>query len=302
MNATEKFIIYAPRYREESGGAIVLHKLCDTLNRLGYSAKLWPLWKPRLSAHTPLSAIPSSLAYLGSRIYRGQYVVNEHYDTPIAKASDIDDGIVVYPEIVSGNPLGAKHYVRWLLHKPGFHEGKFKYKHGDLCFSYQDAFNSLGGGIKYGGTLTVSEAFLEIYKLRNTKERLKICHMVRKGKSRPDLPNLSKQWVVDGHTHQELADIFNECKICYFYDLYTTYAIYAAVCGCIPVIVPLANVTKDQWIPEENNRLGMAYGDDDIPHAIATRELMLNSLRAIDNKNKDSVKHFTAIVREHFKQ
>jgi hypothetical protein len=300
MSATEKFIIYAPRYRDESGGAIVLHKLCDTLNKLGYVAKLWPLWKPRLSVHTPLDSAPSAVAYLGSRLYRGKYAINKRYDTPIAKASDIEDSVVVYPEIVSGNPLGAKRYVRWFLHKPGFHEGQFKYKHNDLCFSYQDAFNNLSSGIKYGGTLIVSEAFLDIYKLTNVKDRTKSCHMIRKGESRLDLPDLSHQWVVDGHTHQELSKIFNECKICYFYDLYTTYAAYAAVCGCIPVIVPLAGITKDQWIPEEHHRFGLAYGIDEIPHAIATRGLMLDSLRAINQKNIESVKHFVSTVREHF--
>lgn len=301
-STTEKFIIYAPRYRDESGGAIVLHKLCDTLNKLGHVAKLWPLWKPRLSIHAPLGSIPPGLAYFGSRIYRGKYPVNKHYDTPIANASDIEGSVVVYPEIVSGNPLGARRYVRWFLHKPGFHEGQFKYNRDDLCFSYQDAFKSPGSDIKYGGTLAVSEAFLDTYKLKNEKNRIKTCHMIRKGKNRLDLPDLSHQWIVDGRTHQELSEIFNECRICYFYDLYTTYSTYAAVCGCIPVIVPLANVTKDQWIPEENHRFGLAYGIDDIPHAIATRELMLDGLRAIDQKNMDSVKYFASIVRAHFNQ
>lgn len=302
MNAPEKFIIYAPRYGDESGGSIVLHKLCDSLNKQGHVSKLWPLWKPRLSIHTPISSIPYALAYLGSRIYRDRYTSNENYNTPMAKASDIESSVVVYPEIVSGNPLSAKRYVRWLLHKPGFHKRLYKYRNNDLCFSYQDAFNSIGSDIKYGGNLAVSEAFLDIYKLTNERDRTKTCYMVRKGKNRLDLPDLRDQWVIDGYTHQELSEIFNECKICYFYDLYTAYAIYAAVCGCIPVIVPIAGVTKDQWVPEKDRRFGLAYGSEDIPHAVATRGLMLDNLRAIEQKNIESVKHFVSAVQDHFYQ
>ncbi|MDE1892981.1 MAG: hypothetical protein KGH90_01445 [Xanthomonadaceae bacterium] len=300
MRKTKQFIIYAPRYNNASGGAIVLHKLCDTLNKQGLRSKLWPFGKPLPLSRLPLTSVPSAIAYLGSRIYRARYCTNEFYDTPIATASEIENSVIVYPEIINGNPLRAKRYVRWFLHKPGFHEGSFKYNKEDLCFSYQDAFNSIGDEIIYGGTLHVSEAFLDIYKLKNIEERTKICHMIRKGSTRSDLPDLRHEWVVDNRTHQELSAIFNECKICYFYDLYTAYATYAAVCGCIPVIVPVAGLTKEKWIPECNKRLGLAYGVEDIPHAIATRGLMLENLDVIAQKNNDSVERFVSVVDAYF--
>ncbi len=302
MRKMKQFIIYAPRYDNESGGAIVLHKLCDTLNKQGYPSGLWPFGKPLPSLRMPLASMPSAIAYLGSRIYRARYRTNQSYVTPIATASDIENSVVVYPEIVHGNPLRAKRYVRWFLHKPGFHEGSFKYNDDDLCFSYQDAFNSIAKHIIYGGTLNISEAFLDIYKLKNAGVRTKTCHMIRKGVARPDLPDLRREWVVDDYTHRELSDIFNECKICYFYDLYTAYATYAAVCGCVPVIVPITGLTKEKWVPESNQRFGLAYGIEDIPHAIATRGLMLDNLNAIDQRNNDSVKRFVSVVEAHFKK
>ena len=235
MSATEKFIIYAPRYADDSGGSIVLHKLCDVLNKQGFASKLWPFGKPRLSAHAPVRSSASSLAYIGSQLYRKPFRTNKNYNTPIAKIEILMLSIVVYPEIVSGNPLSAKRYVRWFLHKPGFHKGNFEYKKRDLCFSYQGAFNSTGNVITYGGILTIYEAFLTTYRLVNFGPRTKTCYMIRKGERRNDLPDLSQQWIVDGRTHEELVKIFNECKACYFYDLYTAYATYAAVCGCIPL-------------------------------------------------------------------
>lgn len=38
-----KFIIYAPSFDENSGGNVVLHRLCDLLNKQGEHAYIW-LW------------------------------------------------------------------------------------------------------------------------------------------------------------------------------------------------------------------------------------------------------------------
>lgn len=295
------FVIYAPRYRSNSGGAIVMHKLCDVLNTMGYRAKLWPLWKPHSLVASMLKSPGRTLAYTASRIYRGPYATNAKYNTPLAGKSDIPDSIVIYPEIVSGNPLGAKRYVRWLMHEPGFHEGKALYSPGDLYFCYQEAFNKHCQAMTYGGPLTIADTLLDIYQQTNTGERSKICYMLRKGRDRPDLPDLSGKWIVDGLDHAELAKAFNECKICYFYDSYTAYAQYAAACGCIPVIVPVPGVSKMQWTPEEIGHLGVAYGEGDIEHAVRTRAELLKVMQEVPQKNQQAVARFVEVVALHFK-
>ncbi len=91
-----KFFIYAPPFDENSGCNIVLHRLCDLLNKQGERAYIW-LWGGQSQPH--------------------KSGICERFNTPFAKLSDLSDNtIVVYPEVVSGNPLKAKNVVRWLLY------------------------------------------------------------------------------------------------------------------------------------------------------------------------------------------
>ena len=292
------FVIYAPRYRSNSGGAIATHKLCDLLNRAGYKASVFPHWMP--SVISSRAVTPRSVAWLASHLFRGLYSTNPRYRTPLATAADVAEGIVVYPEIIGGNPLRATKYVRWLLHQPGFHGGRHHYQTGDLYFCYQQAFNEHCEGLIFGGILNVYEAPLEIYRQTNYGPRTRVSYMIRKGRDRTDLPDLRQEWVLDGLDHQTLAQAFNECRICYFYDAYTAYAAFAAACGCIPVIVPMPGVSKEVWVPEEAGRLGVAYGDADIPHALATRAALLEGMRGVERHSEASVRQFVSIVAAHF--
>jgi hypothetical protein len=95
-----RFVIDAPDYSHLHSGVRCLHLLCDRLNRLGVSAAVTcRVVDPR--AMTP---------QLGRRMLA-------------SVPSILDRSIVIYPEVTAGNPLGAKHVVRYLLNTPGFFTG-----------------------------------------------------------------------------------------------------------------------------------------------------------------------------------
>ena len=50
------------------------------------------------------------------------------------------------------------------------------------------------------------------------------------------------------------------------------YSRYAALCGCIPIVVPIEGVSKQEWHPEKELRYGIAYGSGDVEWALQTRE------------------------------
>ena len=79
-----KFVVSAPPYTDKSAGVVMLYLLRDELKGLGYDAEI------------------------------------VLFDTikPIS-----DDTIVIYPEVIEGNPLKAKNVVRYFLNREGLASG-----------------------------------------------------------------------------------------------------------------------------------------------------------------------------------
>ena len=98
MKKNLPYIIVTPSYVPNSGGIIALHKLCHDLNQMGERAFLHHLNVDK----------------------KNYFETNRNYQTPIADENIIrSDSIILYPEIVNGNPLNGKNIVRWLLNRPG---------------------------------------------------------------------------------------------------------------------------------------------------------------------------------------
>ena len=82
-----KFIIWCWDYNKFIGGVRVMHKLCDVLNSLGAEA------------------------------YVTAKKTNPHWNTPVYDGNGFDkeQTVVIYPEVISGNPLNSKNVIRWIL-------------------------------------------------------------------------------------------------------------------------------------------------------------------------------------------
>lgn len=108
--------ICAPDYSDVSSGVRCLYLLCGHLNRLGVAAAmLTPADEPALFAAPAAGPVPAPIARRA----------------PLA----LDRALVVYPEIVAGNPLGAPHVVRYLLNRPGLFT-----PHGIETYGARDQF------------------------------------------------------------------------------------------------------------------------------------------------------------------
>lgn len=282
---------------------IVLYKLCAILRELGYNAKVWPSPKPGPREIFSPRGVKKALRWHGTiaPILRLKpRIIMSPYDIPIARIADLAGSIAIYPEVVAGNPLGAKRVVRWLLNRPRTLNENAVFSERESFFYYHEHFNDWDLNPSVRNQLRVVELMGDVYRRRNHGTRSGTCYMVRKGEGRVLDHHGSEAINVDGLSHRELAKVFNDCKYFVSYDPYTMYSRYAAMCGCIPVVVPREGISKEQWRPEVENRLGIAYGWDDISWAVETREDLMRLLDATERHNIESVRKFVQITSELF--
>jgi hypothetical protein len=274
------YIVYAPTLNVNSGGALAMNELAETLASLGERSLVWPLGKPRDAEDRDL-------------------VEEAGFRCEVARAGDLDDSaIVIYPEVVQGNPLQAAQVVRWLLNKPGRLTGSYNFGPDEMFFAYSGYADDppLTGGAPRLFTLTLNP----VYRERNGGQRTGSCFMVRKGKDKafvhpPDAVQL------DERSHDEIAAAFNAAETFYCYDEATLYSQYAALCGCTSIVVPGLYPDRAAWVQARPvARYGVAFGLDDIEHAVATRHLVLDHLERHAEAGRASVGAFAALTRAQF--
>jgi len=260
--STPKFRIYTPQFNDDSGGVMVLHVLCKKILSSGYECKIINM------NDTPINSVNNT--------YK-QYYTNKN---------DTENCIVIYPEIISGNPLNAKKIIRWILCDLGKHCDKNIYK----TWNKKDIIYFFG---TFNPKITVSKylfcfEFDKSIKKINNNERTKDCYEIRKAhKFHNNLkfihPNDSYE--IKNLSLKDTIDVFNKHRYYYCYDPYTFNMVIASLCGCIPIVIKIENTTKKDWAKSlycgqyliENKKdslYGIAYGKEEIEYAINTNNMV----------------------------
>jgi len=295
-----KFLIFAPSYRPDNGGGIVLHRLCSLLNELGYEAYLTRFFNGAPVYGNDFVVPLSTIAARAIWNLITPFKVNREWFTPVIKTPQLPLGpewIVVYPEIVFGNPLKAQCVVRWLLHRPGFHTGHMYYGPGE----YHVDFNTFAEDFCFPDCkkalrpLNVLAFPFEHYNLQNAlpaDQRTGIAYCLRKGKGKPLVHNPRNSTLIDGKSHAEAAAILKRVKTFISYDTYTAYSSFAVLCGAESVVVPDAGMDKHAWFPNPADRFGVAYGFDDMEWARETASGVFDRMKEKEASSLENVAHF----------
>ena len=252
-----KFVIVSPR--QSAGGPIVLHALCKYLIELGYDSKIFysEVWeykqknKYRYWCKWFRRTVRDAFKCFRARVLKQKssklngYIDESVRGCPRKYLPFVDDDtIVVYPEIMYGNPLNAKKVVRWFLYHNRFDDSAYGEK--DLFICYREVFNDWRLNPK-GLMLRTPYYDLEKYRQYNFGDRKGICYIIRKGSKRSDLPEKFDGIVIDKLLEEEKVKVFNECEYCVSYDTQTAYSKIAALCGCVSVVVPELGKTKSDY-------------------------------------------------------
>lgn len=96
--------------------------------------------------------------------------------------------------------------------------------------------------------------------------------------------------------------ILAETKRLVSYDRATFISVEAAAMGCLSIVMPAPNVTRDEWLSAvgEAFKYGIAYGFEEINYALSTMDRVNNHLRSLSMKQEDHVREFLQDVRNFF--
>jgi predicted O-linked N-acetylglucosamine transferase (SPINDLY family) len=256
----KNFIIFSPPFKANVGGVIALYNLARIIDEAGFACKVFDMNGLRLS--------------------------NNIFDKYATETDVNEKTIVVYPEVVFGNPLNAKYVARWILCELGIHCPHDIYKTwGKDDFVYHHGTYNTEKDVKNYNIL--APLYLNSVFKNHGRSRNGYCHIIRKGhKFHKPLKYIhppDSLFLDDNLSQEILSEVFNVKEYLISYDPYSYNNFFAALCGCIPIIVPIAGTTKKGWLKSsslsiileefgEHELKGIAYGTEEIEYARNTLE------------------------------
>lgn len=248
------YIIYVTDYSELSSGVKALHLLCHALNRAGCEA------------------------------YVMSGVTDPHLQTPTISLLRRDSlrnagrlPIVLYPEIVSGNPLEEAVVARWLLNRPGRFIGDSAGSFGprDMVF-YHDAEFMIDG--VSGTSLHMPVCDLSIYNNANNphdgERKGHVLFLSRFLKTGEPIPSFLDDAVIvsmdNPRTPRELAELYRRSEMLFTFER-TAATLEANMCGC-PVVYLESSLMPEMPSQHLFGNAGAAWGfiPEEVARATAT--------------------------------
>jgi hypothetical protein len=126
-----------------------------------------------------------------------------------------------------------------------------------------------------------------IFKNMNL-QRNKTCYLIKKARfnlSRRDI-HPHNSICIDNLSLEEIVQIFNESTYFYCYDVRSAFATFSVLCGCIVILFPEDNISKENYYKNtmynKNNEIcnyGIAYGNKE-----EEIEFARNTINIAENK------------------
>jgi hypothetical protein len=244
------YYIVAPPYEPRSAGIKALHLLCHWLNRSGFPAFIHNFW----GEQEPLTRADLITPLLTSRI------VFDHLRSGLPP-------IVVYPEVVSGNPLEAKCVVRYILNYPGLMGGDRNYDVREMIFAYTQSLADAIGAAQ--GVMHMPLVDTSLFRMPDEDgPREGACFYAHKFRRLGGTPfGLPEDAVEilnrspDAQTPEQIAELLRRSEKLYAFED-TALILEAALCGCPTVIMRNEFYQSPLGITEYGGA-GLAFTDSD---------------------------------------
>ena len=221
------YLIVTPFYRHYSAGIRMLHRLCHYLREEGYEA------------------------YVNTDCINLDW--NEETCYPEDYPRFANEGIIIYPEVVKGNPLNGKIIVRYILNHLGWSGGDKEYPTEDILFTCNA--ETLGKYVPDGHILCIP--LIEDFFKDEGLPRKGGCFFVGKGISVPRIPETEEMKEIIGMNREEVAHTLKTSTILITYDNFSLIIEEAKKCGCQVRVVgeEISRVSYDEYTKDFNQQL-----------------------------------------------
>lgn len=309
------YYIVAPGYTQRSAGVKALHMLCHALNSKGERAYITPHLFCNHASCVNQDLLNKSINVNLITPLLTTDIVEHDYETGLVP-------IVIYPEIIPGNPLNAPFVVRYVLNYPGLLGGDVTYQEEEFCVTYSLELASSVPNTQMTLFIPTSDPHVFTPEPR-AERRMGTCFYAGKyqedhgGKLHDITLNSAEIYrdPVRAQTTDQIADLFRRSEVFYAYEN-TALAIEAILCECPVVFLP------NEYLigligAHELGRDGIAWGADEaeIKRAKATvkngrenylrlfKEFERSLLLFIERTQKEvvSIKYLTRINNLHVK-
>jgi hypothetical protein len=217
------FLVWAPAYTHRSSGIRALYRLCHHLNASGYPT-----------------------AMVANEFVASESDARSGWDTPFY-SGPVGDSVMIYPETVSGNPLGAKRVVRWALNDPGLIGGDSRYSDDEIVFAYNPKrldVVSAAVSAPLGSNRVLRVGLVDpahIYFDPHTRKTID-CHFTYKGrKLRERFPLQGAETMVcleeNTPDMSALGTLLRQTRRLYSFDHYSNVLREAVICGCEVLVI-----------------------------------------------------------------
>lgn len=228
ISVPRRVVVCAPKYSMNCGGTRVLYEFARVFDSV-------PGWNAFVcdSSDTcdPNASYP-------------------HYVKP--EKMDLNQDLVVYPEVVAGNPLKAQNVLRLVLCRPGIFTGKGVWKtwgvHDKVFF-----YSSFAPGIEiHSSRILYVVTEIPQKPAGRGRGRHRVSYMRRK-EDHFHAPGSTETYYrqafeIKPAEFVEMATHLKNSETFISGDPYTMWVIMAASWGVTSVVIPMAGVTKKKWV------------------------------------------------------
>jgi hypothetical protein len=220
-----RFLIVSPRYHHKSEGVVVLHQMARDLQGLGHETLV--IWLG--FGNTKFDTFFVNHSARSSGVLYGDLIL-ERFDE-----YNHESDIVIYPEIVPGNPLAAKRVVRYFLNRE-----RFLYKDNYINLGASDFILAFHSEYVDRPDFILFKPTFDLSKIEGVVFRKKHLNTYYVGKAAIDIQAPEIKTAINIRNIDDKAAyerMLSEAKYMFTYDPLTSVIRDAILFGAIPVIL-----------------------------------------------------------------